>query len=145
MLERLERLHAGADHAGMDRPRLLIVLAMMSVAASIAGGCSLFHRNQKTPQQKFVDALNRGNSAEASQIWFQMSPDDRNKLRRGEGIKPAVSPEDAMKLMNQAQANGSQTPVTLAPDLGASLMHLPEAAGAPPAEGAPVHSPEASP
>lgn len=129
----------------MNRPRLVAAFALIVLAASIAGGCSLFHRNQKTPQQQFVDALNRGNSVEASRIWLQMSPEDRNKLRRGEGIKPAVSPQDAMKLVNQAQANGSQAPVTIAPDLGASLMHLPEAAGAPPGQGAPVDSPGASP
>ena len=129
----------------MNRPRLTVLLAMMSVAASIVSGCSLLHRNQETPQQKFVDALNRGNSVEASRIWIQMSQDDRNKLRRGEGVAPAVSPEQAMKILNQAQAKESETPVTLAPDLGAGLMRLPAIASPPPAEGAPVASPGASP
>ncbi len=116
------------------KPRLVAVLAMILMGASAASGCSLFHRNQKTPQQKFVDALNRGNSVEASQIWFQMDPDDRNKLRRGEGIKPAVTPEQAIKLMNQAQANESEseTPITIAPGVGAGLLQLPEMAGPPP-------------
>jgi len=145
MLERLERLHAGADYAGMKGPRPLAALGLIVLAASIAGGCSLFHRNQKTPQQEFVDALNRGNSAEATQIWFQMSPGDRNKLRRGYGITPAVSPEQAMKLLNQAQVNESERPITIAPDLGASLMRLPALATPPPAAAASPDSPAPSP
>ncbi len=43
-------------------------------------GCSLFGGGP-TPQQQFLDALNRGNSAEASQIWLTMTPGDRDKFR----------------------------------------------------------------
>ncbi|MFZ0888639.1 MAG: hypothetical protein WA005_09320 [Candidatus Binataceae bacterium] len=129
----------------MNGPRPLAALALIVLAGSIAGGCSLFHRNRQTPQQKFVDALNQGNSAEASQIWFQMSPDDRNKLRRGYGITPAVSPDQAMKLLNQAQANQSERPITIAPDLGASLMRLPALATPPAAAAASPDSPAPSP
>lgn len=54
--------------------------------------CSLFHANQdETPQQKFVEALERGNSAEASQIWLGMTPGERADFRRGAGLKPEVS------------------------------------------------------
>ena len=30
----------------------------------------------------------RGNSMQASQLWLHMSPDDRMKFARGEGVRP---------------------------------------------------------
>jgi len=67
-------------------------------------GCSLFGGGP-TPQQQFLDALNRGNPAEASQIWLAMTPSDRDKFRRGEGVTPAVSSEEVTKLLNERGAD----------------------------------------
>src|SRR6266851_7636466 len=42
--------------------------------------------NRTTPQQRYYDALMRGNSANASQIWLQMTPEDRVKFQMGRGL-----------------------------------------------------------
>ena len=63
--------------------RLSIVLLTMVLSA--ASGCSLFHK--KSPQQEYTEAMMRGNAMQASQIWLNMSPDDRMKFARGQGFK----------------------------------------------------------
>jgi len=49
--------------------------AVFAIMLAASAGCSLFGSGE-TPQQKFLDALNRGNSAQASQIWLTMTPED---------------------------------------------------------------------
>ena len=105
------------------------VLAL--VLAAMVSGCSLFHHGE-TPQQKFLDALNRGNSPEASQIWLTMSPDDRNRWRRGEGLSPAVPPDQAMKMLNEQGVATDQGQVNFGPNGAAGLLSLPAAAAAAP-------------
>ena len=95
-------------------------------------GCSLFGGGP-TPQQQFLDALNRGNSAQASQIWLGMTPDDRDKFRRGEGMTPAVSSDEISKLLNQQGVDSDQGQVMIGPHTGAGLLDLPAAALAAPA------------
>ena len=52
-------------------------------------------------------ALQRGNSMQASQIWLNMSADDRANMSHSQGFKPATSPEEIKaKLMAQQQATG---------------------------------------
>jgi len=103
-------------------------------------GCSLFGGGP-TPQQQFLDALNRGNSAQASQIWLGMTPDDRDKFRRGEGMTPAVSSDEVTRLLNQQGVDTDQGQVTIGPHTGAGLLDLPAAAA--PAPAAPAPSPAA--
>lgn len=110
---------------------------LLALAASPAG-CSLFHRNQPTPQQRFLDALNHGNSVEASQVWLKMAPEDRNKLRRGEGLKPAVPPAEAMKMLSQQPPGEEEGQITIGPNGGASLLKLPSLASPPPSQSAPA-------
>ena len=75
----------------------------------------------------------RGNSMQASQVWLNMSPKDRLKFARGEGIKPDDSAKKDVQQMitnhyeNQSgEASGTaeqieeQTPTPL----GASLKQL---------------------
>ncbi|MBF6561006.1 MAG: hypothetical protein IVW56_12000 [Candidatus Binataceae bacterium] len=69
----------------------LIAIILIAVAAG-ASGCSLFHH--ESPQQKFLDALNRGNAAEASQMWLTMSPESRANLSHSQGLTPNLSPEE---------------------------------------------------
>ena len=61
-----------------------------AIAVNVAG-CALFHRGE-TPQQQFIEALGRGNSTQASYIWNNMSPQDRAKFERGDGINAKVDP-----------------------------------------------------
>jgi hypothetical protein len=60
---------------------------------SIAAGCS----NRTTPQQQYYEALMRGNSANASQIWLQMTPEDRVKFQMGRGLNPQPRQEEIAK------------------------------------------------
>jgi hypothetical protein len=102
--------------------------ALILLMAAIAGGCA--HHSETTPQQQFLEALKRGNSAQASQIWLHMSPEQRVMFERGQGLQPAQSPKQVqMEVMRRAleEANGEepeQAPAT--PPLGGALGNLPE-------------------
>lgn len=99
-----------------------IILILLILAAGIVS-CSLFHR--ETPQQKLFDALNRGNAPEATQIWLHMSLDDRIKFSRGEGIAPAVPPQQAVKMLSQMAPDEMQGQVTITPPApGGTLLNL---------------------
>jgi hypothetical protein len=112
---------------------------LIAFAASALAGCFLLHRHRATPQQQMIDALNRGNSAQAADIWLHMTPEDQSKFRRGEGIAPAVPPEQAMKALSEQQLTGEEGQVTIGPH-GGSLLDLPSIAP-PPSPGSPPPSP----
>jgi hypothetical protein len=96
-----------------------------------------FHR--ETPQQKLFDALNRGNGVEANQIWFNMSEKNRLKFQRGEGITPAVPPEQVVKMLTKMQPDDMQGQITIRPpENSGTLLDLPSVAQ--PAE--PAQQPE---
>jgi hypothetical protein len=81
-------------------------LAGLAVIAIVlgTGGCSLFHHNQPTAQQKFIEALEHGNGPEANQIWLHMTDKERADWSHSEGMKPDFSKEDIEnKLMQHAQ------------------------------------------
>jgi len=67
------------------------------IVLSTASGCFLFHK--KSPQQQYTEALMRGNSMQASQLWLNMSPDDRMKFARGEGFKADESTKKDVQQM----------------------------------------------
>ncbi len=107
------------------------VVEMMALAVCVValGGCW----SKTTPQQSFAEALMRGNSMQASQIWLRMSPEDRLKFSRGEGIKPdATSQQDVKQgIINHYQQQLGQGPSTaeemeqqVPTSLGASLENL---------------------
>jgi redox-sensitive bicupin YhaK (pirin superfamily) len=107
----------------------ILAFAMLALAAS---GCFLFHK--KSPQQEYTEALMHGNSMQASQVWLNMSPEDRMKFARGEGFKPDESSQkDAQQmLMNHYQGEreggaGEQRQEQMPTPLGASLRDLPAA------------------
>jgi hypothetical protein len=52
-------------------------------------GCSLFHCGE-SPQQQFIEAVQRGNSGQASQLWMTMNAEDRANFGYGIGFKPEV-------------------------------------------------------
>ena len=102
---------------GASVPIVLIMAAGFS-------SCSLFHR--ETPQQKLFDALNRGNAPAANQIWLNMSPEDRVKFSRGEGITPAVPPQQVVKRLSQIAPDDMQGQITITPpNPGGTLLGLP--------------------
>ena len=110
----------------------ILLLTMVLCAVS---GCSLFHK--KSPQQQYTEALMRGNSMQASQVWLNMSPEDRMKFARGEGFHPDESTQkkDVQQMMMNHYANQSgegpgtaeQMEQQIPTSLGASLKDLPAA------------------
>jgi hypothetical protein len=103
---------------------------LLAFAASTIAGCFLLHRHRETPQQRMIDALNRGNPVQAADIWLHMTPEDQTKFRRGEGIRRAVPPEQAMKALSEQQLSGEEGQVTIGPR-GGSLLDLPSIASPP--------------
>jgi hypothetical protein len=90
-----------------------------------ASGCFLFHR--ETPQQKMLDALERGNGAEVVNLWQHMSQKDRMKFNLGQGLKPAVPPKEAAKILSQMPPDELPKQITIKPpDTGGTLMDLPQ-------------------
>jgi hypothetical protein len=105
--------------------------ALVMMLACGVTGCFLFHK--PTPQQQLFEALNRGEGAQASQLWLKMSQEDRIKFNRGEGITPAVPPQEAIKKLTEMEPDEMQGQVTIKPpNAGGSLMDLPRLAAPPP-------------
>jgi hypothetical protein len=81
------------------------------------------------PQQSYFNALKMGNSAEASQIWLQMTPDQRAQFERGEGVRPSVSHSDVQQAIDQHYEQGddgnTSNHTQMTPDLGGELQDLP--------------------
>jgi redox-sensitive bicupin YhaK (pirin superfamily) len=107
------------------------VLGLMAIAAS---GCWY----KKSSQQQYTEALMRGNSMQASQVWLNMSQEDRMKFARGEGIKPDDSSgKDEQQIMNHYRDEmGEEGPSTaeemeqqMSTPLGSSLRQLPGVSG----------------
>jgi hypothetical protein len=89
------------------RARAGIVCAALAVIG--IGGCSLFHHNTESAQQKFVEALERGNGPEANQIWLKMNEKERADWAHSVGMKPNVSKENIeAQLMRHAQQQADQ-------------------------------------
>jgi hypothetical protein len=120
---------------------------LLSVAACGFALTGCWH--SETPQQKFVDAMNHGNGAQASQIWLNMDAESRADFSHGQGMQPDMSPDEVKKQVmehyqkeqeagenGESGANGDETVERPAPmvHLG-GLQTLPEyvaPTGAPP-------------
>ena len=107
---------------------------LLAIVLSAASGCFLFHK--KSPQQEYTEALMRGNSMQASQLWLNMSPDDRMKFARGEGFTPDDSTKKDVQqmMMNHYENQSGEGPSTaeqmeeqMPTSLGTSLKQLPGA------------------
>jgi hypothetical protein len=73
------------------------VFAFSVVACGIAlAGCS-----HQTQQQKFVDAMNHGNAAQANQIWLHMDANSRADFSHSQGMTPDTSQDDVKKQVMQ--------------------------------------------
>src|ERR1700719_1136279 len=113
------------------------------VLAVALSGCWPFNRTP--PQQEYFNALKIGNSAQASQLWLQMTPDQRAKFERGEGIRPSASNKDVQQAIDEhdsEQSDDGSAPkhVDLAPP-GAGLQDLPSYLNANGGSGAPQPAP----
>jgi hypothetical protein len=124
--------------------RGIIAMAPLAACALALSGCWPFNRTP--PQQKYFDALKIGNSAEASQLWLQMTPDQRAKFERGEGIRPSVSHNDVQQAIDEHYAEqdddgSAPKQAELAPGAGAGLQDLPSYLKANGGAGAPQPAP----
>ena len=104
-----------------------VTAVLLAGVVCIASGCWPFNRTP--PQQSYFNALKMGNSAEASQIWLQMTPDQRAQFERGEGIRPSVSHSDVQQAIDQHYEQGddgnTSNNIQTTPDLGGGLQDLP--------------------
>ena len=119
------RLIAAAPLLIFAITRSLAITLSLAIAFS---GCWPFNRTP--PQQNYFNALKIGNSAQASQIWLHMTPDERAKFGRGENIRPSVSSKDVQQAIDEHYANQdddspANKQVELAPGSGAGLQDLP--------------------
>lgn len=53
--------------------------------------------HHETDQQKFIEAMNHGNSAQASQIWLNMDAKSRADFSHSQGMQPNISPDELKK------------------------------------------------
>jgi hypothetical protein len=125
--------------------RGFVAVAPLVACAIALSGCWPFNRTP--PQQEYFNALKNGNSAQASQLWLQMTPDQRAKFERGEDIRPSVSNKDVQQAIDEhyseqdddgsAPKHANLTP----PGAGAGLQDLPSYLNANGASGAPQPAP----
>ena len=120
-------------------------LSRFIVVACAITFCGCWPFNRTPPQQKYFNALKNGNSAQASQLWLQMTPDQRAKFERGEGIRPSASNKDVQQAIDEhdsEQSDDGSPPkhVDLAPP-GAGLQDLPSYLNANGGSGAPQPAP----
>ncbi len=76
------------------KPTLVLLIAAFAIALA---GC--WHR--ETDQQKFIEAMNHGNSAQASQIWLNMDEKSRADFSHSQGMQPNMSPDEMKKQVTQ--------------------------------------------
>ncbi len=121
-------------------------IAIAIAVAIFAAGCWPWHHG-KSPQQQYAEALMHGNAMAASQIWLNMSPEDRVKFTRGEGISPDPAEAENAKRqilqhyqseMEEGEGTAASAPMeqNIPTPLGQALQSLPEVSGSsPPPQG----------
>ena len=77
-----------------------IALSIAACAIALAG-CWPFHSNQETQQQRFIEAMNHGNGAQASQIWLHMDAKSRADFAHNQGMQPNLSPDEVKQQLMQ--------------------------------------------
>jgi hypothetical protein len=119
------------------------ITSWFAAAALALAGCWPWH-HKETQQQQFMEALNHGNAAQASQIWLKMDADSRSAFAHSEGMNPSMTSDDVKKqlMLHQAAKMGfdegreGETIEQVSPTIGTGgLESLPEyvaPTGAPP-------------
>ena len=69
----------------------------LAIGTFALAGCS----SHETQQQKFADAMNHGNAAQANQIWLHMNAKSRADFSHSEGMHPETTPDDVKKQVMQ--------------------------------------------
>jgi len=87
-----------------EKMKRAIVLSIAGCAFALAG-CS-----QKTQQQKFVEAMSHGNSAQASQIWLHMDAQSREDFAHSQGMQPQLSEDEVKKQVMQHEKDEVEKP-----------------------------------
>jgi hypothetical protein len=82
-------------------------LVAIALAVWVAG-CSIFHHDRPSPSQQFTEAIARGDSVQATNIWLHMTPQQREDLAHGVGPKHKVSPDDVKAQLLKHQMAASQ-------------------------------------
>jgi hypothetical protein len=120
--------------------RIVVGLALICLLGSGAAGCSLFHHD--SPQQQFMDALNRGSGAEAFQRWLKMSAKDRSNLSHNIGFRREINQGDVQRELlkhqkEEAAKNGDDDPDSTFDDgdINSQQMEIPGIEGDPSANG----------
>jgi hypothetical protein len=72
------------------------IMRTIAASAIVLAGC-----HQETQQQKFIEAMNHGNGAEASQIWLKMDAKSRQQFAHSQGMQPNSSPDEVKKQVAQ--------------------------------------------
>ncbi|MDO8431506.1 MAG: hypothetical protein Q7S58_03760 [Candidatus Binatus sp.] len=115
--------------------------AAILVAACVLGVAGCWHKESQ--QQQFLEALNRGNGAQAGEIWRNMDADSRAALAHNEGIKPKLSPAQVQQQVmkhygGDSQSDSDETIEHVTPNIGSGgIESLPEYIG-PSGGGAPT-------
>lgn len=86
---------------GLAKVRVIGVVLFGLLGITVQG-CSLFHHGAP-PQQQFMNALNRGNGAEASHLWLTMSAKDRANFTHNVGLKPNLDENDIARRLFKHQ------------------------------------------
>ena len=93
---------SGAAAAALMPGKIKRAIALSIATGAIAlAGCWPFHSNQETQQQKFIEALNHGNGAQASQIWLHMDANSRAEFAHSQGMHPNLSSDEVQKQVMQ--------------------------------------------
>ena len=118
------------------------VVVALAVCAIGAAGCWPWKKKAEPPQQQFMEALSRGNAAQANEIWRNMDAESRANWAHSEGMHPMVPPDEVkqqiikqyMKHAGQGDESGDASVENAVPQIGhGGLESLPEYVG--PADG----------
>jgi hypothetical protein len=119
--------------------RITLAAVVCALSTGVCG-CWPWHHSGPTPQEQYLHALSRGQSAQASQIWLNMSPQDRINWDTSQGISASASPDQIKSQVMkhyQEQMGGqtgdqNETIENVSPDLGGGgLDQLPKLATPP--------------
>src|SRR5271170_3915532 len=81
----------------LERINRAMFLPIAACAIALAG-C---HSSSQTQQQKFMEAMNHGNAAQANQIWLHMDTESREEFAHSQGMQPDVTQDEVKKKVMQ--------------------------------------------
>jgi hypothetical protein len=91
-------MRASPPRDGVRMTRIFATAAVLCLLGLSAQGC-----HGDSSQQQFMNALNRGNGAQASQLWLKMSAKDRSNFSHNIGFKNTVDKDDVGRALLKHQ------------------------------------------